>query len=144
MLIDKRDIPEVAIASMNTTHENEIDIINTLYELITKNLEGQSVETNLAQAVETFATHVEEHFSGEEEMMEKTGFPAFSVHKNEHDRVRAELFGIIATWRENKNIQPLADYLKNIHPVWAKNHIATMDAMTAYFILQARNTSKVG
>lgn len=144
MLMDKRDIPEVAVDSMNKTHSDEIDIINRLYDLITKSQSGQPVENDLTGAVEEFQAHVEQHFSSEEVLMSETRFPAFSVHKGEHDRVRAELFGIIEAWRQTKDIKPLADYLENTHPNWAKNHIATMDAMTAYFIVQARNSSRVG
>ena len=36
MLLDKKDMPLVAMEFMNDTHTEEIDIINTLYELVLK------------------------------------------------------------------------------------------------------------
>ena len=136
MLLEKTELPVVAIDEMNKTHENEVEIINALYKLITAYRDGQPVETELSAAVEQFGAHVEHHFSREEQMMEQYGFPAYQVHKSEHDRVRFELQALLNAWSEGKNIAPLADYLENIHPVWAKNHIATMDMMTAMFIKQ--------
>lgn len=141
MLMELKEIPQVAVDSMNKTHEREIGIVNALFELITQKRDGQPVDDELGKAVDLFADHVEQHFSGEEQLMQQTGFPAFGVHKGEHDRVRAELAPVFEAWRQESNIGPLATYLENIHPGWAKNHIATMDAMTAYFIAQTMTSS---
>jgi len=132
MLINKEDIPVVALDSMNQTHYNEIDIINNLHRLLTG--EGQGDE--LKKAIEEFADHVEKHFASEEALMSQYGFPAYPVHKGEHDRVRSELFTIINGWRHNGDTGPLLDYLVNVHPQWAQNHIATMDNMTAHFLAE--------
>jgi hemerythrin len=137
MLLEKTELPVVAIEEMNKTHENEVEIINALYNLIIAYRDGQPLETELSAAVDQFGGHVEHHFSREEQMMEQYGFPAFQIHKGEHDRVRIELQTLLNAWREGKDIDPLASYLENIHPGWAKNHIATMDMMTAMFIKQA-------
>ena len=138
MLINKNQIPVVALESMNRTHLDEIDIANNLHDLITKSLAGEAVESDLNEAIEQFATHVEQHFASEEVLMTETGFPAYPVHKGEHDRVRAELSGILNAWRQSQDVQPLATYLTTIHPAWAKNHIGTMDTMTAYYIAEKK------
>ncbi len=142
MLMDKNQLPVVAIESMNKTHADEVDIINELYDLIASSLNGNSLDEELDRAISQFRDHVDHHFSSEEKLMEQSGFPAYSVHKGEHDRVRAVLFSIIDLWQETRIIQPLADYLENVHPNWAKNHIATMDTMTAHFISQSSRTSE--
>ncbi len=144
MLMDIREIPEVAIDSMNRTHASEVELVNRLFELITRHLDGAPVEDELAATVNEFRNFVEQHFSREEKLMQEHGFPAYQVHKGEHDRVRTELFGLVDVWDQQQNIQPLADYLANVHPGWAKNHIATMDSMTAYFIAQSQASSRTG
>ena len=138
MLIDQNQVPQVAVAAMNKTHADEIEIVNALHEMIASYLAEEKVGQQLDEQVERFARHVEQHFSNEEQLMRETGFPAFAVHKGEHDRVRGELAPLFEAWRTQRNIKPLADYLQNIHPQWAKNHIATMDTMTALFISQTR------
>ena len=138
MLMDKTEIAQVAIASMNKTHEDEIALINALFELIQKQLAFEPVKDELSPLVERFATHVEHHFANEEQLMSDTGFPAFGVHKGEHDRVRAELAPLIDAWQRDENIEPPADYVKNVHPGWAKTHIATMDTMTAMYIANVK------
>ncbi len=138
MLMDKTEIPRVALASMNKTHEDEIALINALFELIQKQLAFEPVKDELSALAERFATHVEQHFSSEEQLMRDTGFPAYNIHKGEHDRVRGELTPLLEAWRQDENIEPLADYLKNVHPGWAKTHIATMDTMTAMFIANVK------
>ena len=143
MLMDKQDIPRVAVDEMNETHANEVELINALYVLITKYRSGQPLAAPLSHAIEQFETHVDRHFTREEEMMEESGFPALFVHKSEHDHVRTDLSAVIKTWRDHQNIEPLTDYLENIHPAWAKTHIATMDAMTALYIVQSRTTAPV-
>jgi hemerythrin len=141
MLIDKQDIPQVALESMNKTHFDEIEIINELHALLTRALAGEPLEAEIKAAIENFADHVEKHFASEEALMTEYGFPAIVIHKGEHDRVRAELFGIINKWRNDGDIAPLADYLVNVHGEWARNHIGTMDTMTAYFLVENMGAS---
>ena len=137
MVMDKTEIPVVAIDEMNKTHEREADLVNSLFEMISAHQSGTPASDALTAAVSDFRDHMERHFSREEEMMEQAGFPAFHVHKREHDRVRAELDAILAPLHTSNDFSPLADYLQNTHPDWAKNHIATMDTMTAFYIVRS-------
>ncbi len=137
MPLEKSDLSPVALDEMNRTHEREVEIIHALHKLIISHQAGQPVLDDLEKAVDEFARHMEQHFAREEQLMEQSGFPAFHVHKGEHDRVRTELAPVFAAWSEQRDITPLARYLEDIHPAWAKNHIATMDMMTALFISQS-------
>jgi len=136
MLIDKNALPQVAIQSMNDTHTNEVELINALFDLITRKRGGEDVDAQLSEMVDSFDEHVKQHFHSEEVLMQQTGFPAYQVHKGEHDRVLEEIAVPVAAWRERADIEPLGDYLQNVHPQWAQNHIVTMDTMTAFFIAE--------
>jgi hemerythrin len=137
MLIDKADVPEVAVPSMHQTHLNEVALVNRLHALIEAERAGTAGAATLKATVDEFEAHVAEHFAAEERLMLQTGFPAYPVHKGEHERVLAALRELVRAFRDDGRIEPLADYLANEHPRWAYNHIATMDTMTAYFIARA-------
>lgn len=134
MLIDKTQVPEVAVASMHETHLREVDLINALHELIQQKRAGIPVDDALTASIDEFESHVVQHFAGEEQLMRDTGFPAYPVHKGEHERVLTHIRQHTLAWREASDLEPLAVYLETIHPQWAHNHIATMDMMTAFFI----------
>lgn len=142
MLIDKSHIPLVAVASMNDTHFEEVDLLNRLHDAIVQRASAAANAAPLSALVDEFEAHVVAHFAAEEQLMLETGFPAYPVHKGEHDRVLGVLRGLLHVYRTAGDISPLADHLANAFPVWVRNHIATMDTMTAYFI--ARATSAAG
>lgn len=137
MLIDKTQIPQVAVTSMHQTHLNEVDLINRLHDLIEANRSGAGDKPRLDAAIDEFEAHVVEHFASEERLMLATGFPAYGVHRGEHERVLAHLRELLRQYREAGDLAPFADYLQHGHLQWAHNHIATMDTMTAYFIARA-------
>jgi hemerythrin len=138
MLINKDQIPLVAVDSMNQTHMDEVDLINRLHELLQQHQTGAGDDAAVSAALDAFETHVVEHFAAEEQLMLETGFPAYPVHRGEHERVLAALRDLLRVYREAGNLRPFADYLENGHLHWAYNHIATMDTMTAFFIARAR------
>ena len=140
MLMDKTDIPVVAIDEMNKIHESEIELVNDLYEIINSQLAGEPVKDGLDEAIAAFRSHMEHHFSREEEMMMEAGFPAYRVHKGEHDRVRVEMDARIEKWRNSNDIEPLSHYLRDTHPGWANIHISTMDTVTASYIARFRSS----
>jgi hemerythrin len=137
MLIDKAKIPQVAVASMHQTHLDEVDLINRLHDLIEANHSGAGDRHQLDSVIDEFEAHVVEHFASEERLMLATGFPAYPVHRGEHERVLAHLRELLRLYRQAGELAPFAAYLRDGHLQWAHNHIATMDTMTAYFIARA-------
>jgi hemerythrin len=85
-----------------------------------------------------FALHLRTHLSREEELMRRYGFPASTIHKMEHDRVRMELDGI-ETRLAAGNLQLVRTYTSTVVPEWFINHKDTMDAATAGWIRQCGN-----
>lgn len=130
-MITQDQLPMVAIPSMNDTHLEEITIINRL-QAAANNNEVKQVSQILDELVE----HTTVHFSTEEEMMKKGLFPAYSTHKNEHDRHLSELKSLVNYFEKNKDPRAIDAYIRGGLTLWLIHHIETMDTMTAKFLQQ--------
>jgi hemerythrin len=80
----------------------------------------------------TFTRHCVEHFAREEAMMRKTGFFAFDPHRDEHQRVIAELDGVISALERGEACD---EYFTVDLPQWFLEHRATMDYVTSGYAL---------
>ncbi|NPB05853.1 MAG: hemerythrin family protein [Aquificae bacterium] len=131
MLLEKDRLPLVVFSPMNEVHLRELEVLNDLYEAAKK---GNPERT--AELLEAFLADVESHFSFEEGLMEKTRFFAYPVHKAEHDRIRDELNRLRKEWEERRDPSAVAEYLKTRFVPWLLEHLQTMDAVTAQYLLQ--------
>ncbi|WP_457622584.1 bacteriohemerythrin [Persephonella sp.] len=134
MLISKEDFPKVALSKMNDVHSTEIDIVNSLYEAVNRCIEGKESLETVDKLFREFISDVKEHFSFEQELMEKYGFFAYPMHKGEHDNILNELSSIESIWEEKKDPVTIKDYLENHFAPWIINHVQTMDTVTAMFL----------
>ena len=121
----------VAKPSMNDTHLEEILIINKL-----ENAAIESDTQAVAEILNELLEHTAMHFFDEEEMMEETLFPAFKMHKSEHDRHLHELKSVMRYFDEHKDTSAITAYIQGNLTPWLINHIETMDTMTAKFLEQ--------
>lgn len=136
MLLDKQNLPLVAMEFMNDVHTEDIDIINELFDLILK-YENDSTKQNedlLNNKYEIWFEHTVKHFNGEEVMMQEKQFPPYPMHKREHDNALARMKNLFDTWNETKDIMVLKTYFIEELPTWLINHIKTMDTVTAMFL----------
>ncbi len=135
MLINKDNIPVVAMDFMNEVHHRDVEIINALFELVLI-YEKEPNEENFKRVNEQYEkwyAHTVEHFQGEEVKMREMNFPPYPMHKGEHDNALHRMNDIYQNWKETKNIQLLKIYLIEEIPVWFTQHIQTMDTITAHF-----------
>jgi hemerythrin len=121
-------IPKLALSFMNEDHRAELDLAEAAAAAA---VSGD--RPKLLESVGALANHTREHFAREEEVMRAVGFPAYPVHKAEHDRVLAEL----AEWSErlgkDGDSRRLLAHLDGLVRDWFPEHIATMDTVTAHF-----------
>ncbi len=135
MLIDKNNIPIVAMEFMNDVHGEDIDIINSLFELIVNYEQNPSEENKITfnQTYQEWIEHTMAHFQREEKMMEEKRFPPYPFHKGEHDRALEKMHDIFHTWEKTNDIGILKIYFIEELPLWLENHIKSMDTVTAIF-----------
>ncbi len=124
------DIPQVQIKSMNEIHSDEIMIINILLEQLNTQ---ESYET-ISESFENFISHMQEHFAGEEKLMQETQYPSFRMHKADHDKVLNETRYAQMQWRNRKDIEALKEYLEDDILPWLNQHIQAMDTPMADFV----------
>jgi len=135
-VLDPSAIPQVGLESMNETHREEVELINQLGSLLDQEIQRHVDETSITKTLHTWVEHTRLHFTRENELMQKYGFPALAVHSNEHSQEFARIEELEQQWYEKKEIEPLADYIFNLWPRWFDNHVRTMDNVTAQFLSQ--------
>lgn len=136
MLISKEDMPLVAMDFMNDVHGEDIDIINSLYELILNYEKNPNSENaNLInKKYEEWFSHTVEHFKNEEIQMSEKNFPPYLFHKGEHDKVLSTMEEVFSQWKNTNDIGELKHYFKDVLPLWLVQHIQSMDTVTAMFL----------
>lgn len=136
MLINKNEVPVVAMDFMNATHFEDVDIINNLFESILaydRNPSASSKQSLVSQ-YNLWINHTIEHFASEEKMMMEKRFPAYSFHKTEHDKILELMKSYLGNFTLYSDIQELKKYFIEELPAWLTNHIKSMDTVTAIFL----------
>ncbi len=130
MLLDISQIPRVALERMNKVHEEEIKLLNQLFESIDQGKGTDEIDS----LFKAFVEDVKKHFSSEQEMMEQYNFFAYPMHRGEHDMVLGQLVNLQKRWEKEKNPELIKAYIENEFLPWLMNHIQTMDTVTAHFL----------
>jgi len=116
-------LQQVAFEPMNEVHNKEIKILEKFLKAIEK-------KEPLTEIYEEFVKDVENHFSFEQNLMEKYNFFAKIPHTMEHERILNELYQLRNDLNDYEKMQK---YFKESFLPWLENHIATMDTVTAGF-----------
>ncbi len=131
--LNLENIPSVCIGFMNQTHQEEVEVVNSLMEMVKSRLSGKQNDTEILRQLMYWLEHTQAHFSRENELMRETGFPAFPVHSQEHEIALNRIQTVIDKWQENKDIELLQDFVFNLWPNWFVTHLNTMDKVTAEY-----------
>lgn len=135
MLIDKNNLPLVAMDFMNEVHVEDVDIINSLYDSILK-YELENSESNfndINTKYQKWFEHTVEHFKNEEIKMQEMSFPPYPMHKGEHDNALNTMDSVFREWIQNKDCTKLKEYFTEYLKPWLIHHIQSMDTVTASF-----------
>jgi hemerythrin len=116
---------------MNDTHLEEMLIINQLQSVV----EAGEIEKTI-NVLKELQEHTKDHFSNEESMMQEAKFPAYEVHKAEHDRHLGELQSVLNYFQKHQDPLAIVSYINGTLVSWLTHHIQTMDTMTATFLTQ--------
>jgi hemerythrin len=132
MLFNPEHLPKVALSQMNAVHLEEIELINRIYQEL--NTSPSSEEIHIINLLETFLSHLEEHFESENQLMKEKSFPAYECHVEEHRKVLATINHHINEYFVDRNRNSLKLFIKHEFKPWIENHISTMDMVTANYI----------
>ena len=136
-ILDTETIPRVALDFMNVTHFEEIKMVKEIGKLVStyqnKEKPIEEDKENLSKALQAWVDHTLAHFLRENKLMQETGFPAFAIHSEEHERALGEMIFVVDAWLKKTEIKTVSDYVFNLWPAWFNGHVNTMDMMTAQF-----------
>jgi len=129
MLLRIEDLPPVANDMMNMLHEDELSIINEFHDAIL----ARDID-KIDEMFKVVLFDIEDHFSTEEEMMERSQYPFTQVHKSDHDTMRAKMKNYHERWQILKGPKELKGFLETEFKQWLVLHISKWDAETALHI----------
>ncbi|MBK6322300.1 bacteriohemerythrin [Candidatus Aalborgicola defluviihabitans] len=112
-VIEWRDGFKIGVAQVDQEHRHLFTLVRAL------NL------ASVDQTVEELLDYVVTHFSNEQDMMEKSGYPAFEQHLKLHEEFAgqvADFLGSGSDWTEDR-VQELRRFLNK----WLIGHIMTHD-----------------
>lgn len=132
-IINADEIPPVALNFMNHTHQEEIELVNELGNIVKARQAGEETDKQISQLLDKWLEHTKVHFSRENKLMEEINFPPLPIHAEAHELALNEMQTIINTWNENNDIDQVENYIFNDWPAWFKAHVNSMDMMTAQF-----------
>ena len=134
-VIKSETIPRVDLDFMNNTHYEEVEMVRELGELVNSfiNNDNQQNQNTITQKLNAWLKHTIEHFERENDLMQETGFPAYAIHKNEHDIASNQMNDMVDAWDKNQDVELVEDYIFPLWPTWFDQHVNTMDMMTAKF-----------
>ena len=139
-LIDWDERFSLGIPHIDNQHMQFINIVNDLHN---------ACRTSDSQAMEQFrialrdtAAYVKAHFSSEEQIMEKFGYPEIAEHKKVHAEFAQEILSIAVSFEEGKKLVPnnFTRFLRD----YVLSHVAIADAKLGAYILELQNTGKMG
>jgi hemerythrin len=133
-LVDATQIPELPLAFMNADHAEELRLLDELGGALQAHKEAKGSLEGIIEKLALLAVHTREHFLREEQVMRETQFPAYPVHKADHDRALAEMDQEAKRFRDGGDPDRLWSYLFEVVPAWFVQHIRTMDAVTARYV----------
>lgn len=135
-VVEIDEIPVIAHDAMHQTHLEEIALINDLGYVIEQGLDGVMDKDVISDKLKDWVEHTRQHFGEENRMMAEFDFPAYPMHKAEHDRVLKLIESLQKIWTDSGQLEPLADFIFLEWPGWFDNHVNTMDQVTAQFLNQ--------
>lgn len=131
------ELETVEYPEMQAAHEHEAALLQQLAEQISAHSQGTDNTAELDATLAAFVSSMESHFTMEDDLMRRLGFPPYPAHAGEHQEVLHGVRQTIAAWRQGHDDDRLRRHLLDEHVRWMTRHVATMDHLTARFINMA-------
>ena len=132
-LLYVEQLEDLDVEEMQKTHEDEIKILNEVEKLAVDYSMDKSKLSQLEEKLETYITHVKEHFANEESLMKKYDFPSYEMHKMAHDMFLIDLSYAVKQWKEYGDINKMINFVYK-SPEWIVMHINSVDAPTSMYL----------
>jgi hemerythrin len=130
----------IGVPLIDSQHKQLIATTNDLYKACLFNDEyaKEQFRTTVRDAV----AYVKHHFSTEEQIMEKVGFPGIAEHKKIHAEFALEVLRNVEEFEKGQKFVPnqFVRFLKD----WVLSHIAVIDIYLGHFIVDRQSIKQEG
>ena len=128
--VDWKDEYSVGIESIDLQHKTLLVLINQLQSAVEYST-GKLFEQ---AALDSLVDYTKKHFSYEEGLMKKYGYPDFEAHKAQHDLMVKKVEQVLSDYQSDsdKAMQQAADFLKG----WLINHINGTDKQYSDYLIE--------
>jgi hemerythrin len=130
-LVDWSEEFSVGIPRIDHQHKGWFELINILHDTMARGEGDDMVDAVL----EDVAAYTRTHFSEEEALMEKYGFPGLAGHKRVHEAFVAQLRDAMEAPRTAVRVRLTLTTMATMKD-WLVRHIQQMDQHYATFILE--------
>ncbi len=119
---------EIFIAQIDAEHRD----LFQLAEAFERAIEAKAPLPETRKSFDTLVTHLEEHFSHEEWLMQSVGYPSIGWHRQQHDtaRRRLKLFAPLIQSGNDEAAEAFLEFLAG----WLDDHTSVTDRMMAAFV----------
>lgn len=111
----------VGIDEADKQHKMLVDTLNEVYEA----MRDRATEDVIDGILKGLTDYVGVHFSFEEQLMKKHGFPGYDQHKQQHEDFKAKVGDFLKKREEGKLM--LSMEVMNFLKDWLKSHIMDSD-----------------
>lgn len=119
---------EIFIAQIDAEHRQLFQIAEGLEGAI----ESKAQPAEIREHLHALATHIDEHFSHEEWLMQSVRYPSFGWHRQQHDTARRRL-KLFVPLIEDGNPEAVDAFLEFLAG-WLTDHTSVTDRMMAAFV----------
>ena len=120
----------IGIPEIDRQHKELCDRIDKLYEACNA---GKGSEEAL-KVLDFLEAYTKQHFSDEERLQQKIGYPQYSEHKAAHDAFIKQIANLKAEMNANGATIPMIININRAISSWLINHILKMDTELKKYI----------
>jgi hemerythrin len=129
-IIEWSDRFSIGIPLIDKQHKNLVDMTNRLYMGCLKG-DGEA-KAYFLRTIHEAVDYTKYHFSTEERLMHRIGYPELAAHKKQHEDFIREIIREVNTFKNGKKFVPnlFVRYLRD----WVLAHIAVSDRLYVSYI----------
>ena len=124
----------VGITLLDDQHKELVKLANQLYTACMSR--DDSVNTVFKDTMRKMVEYVRFHFSAENELLERIGYPDREEHKRQHDSLIKDILAAVKSFEEGNKFVPNS-FVRTLKE-WVFGHIAITDRLYAIFIQEQR------
>jgi len=122
------------IEGIDAQHKALVDLINQLYKAsMTRN---ESMDTVFRESMSHMVEYVRFHFSAENGLMGRIGYPNYNEHKKQHETLVKKIIDAAKSYEEGHIYAP-NNFVRDLRD-WVLSHIAISDKSYATFALEKK------